>query len=391
MKAEGVAQKRVLPAIEGVMQGACPERRRLATFLLGLSKLYSVGMRLRRRMYQGPWGASRRLACRVVSVGNITLGGTGKTPMTLFVAQLIHEAGYRTAVVSRGYKGSAERRGGIVSDGRRLRMGPGQAGDEPFLMARQLLPSGVPVLVGRNRVRSGNRAIEQFQSEVIVLDDGFQHLRLERDLDLVLLDAANPFGNGHLLPRGTLREPVEALARADACLLTRCPPSAAAGEAVASWQSAIAAMAQRRVRPVFPAVHRPFVAEHLPTGRRGASDALQAGIDFRTPAYAFSGIARNHDFRASLREMGFPLKGWTDFADHHAYSEEDLRSIAQRARRRGAQLLVTTEKDRVKIAPDWIRDMSLLVIGVRIDLGAYNGVFERLVCDRLGLRKKPRS
>ena len=382
----------LVPAIENVMRRAHPERRHLAAVLLGLSKIYGALVRCRGRVYQAPWGASsQRLACRVVSVGNMTLGGTGKTPMTIFVAQLIHRAGCRTAVLSRGYKGASERRGGIVSDGHRLRMGPDEAGDEPYLMARQLLPSGIPVLVGCDRVRSGTEAMERFQSEVIVLDDGFQHLRLQRDLDLVLLDAASPFGNGYLLPRGTLREPLEALGRADACLLTRCPPSAVAAEAAAPSEARLAKTARRRVRPVFPAAHRPFVAECLSAGRKVAHGGSQARFDLRAPAYAFSGIARNPDFRATLRAMGFSLRGWTAFGDHHFYSAADLKTIATQARRCGAQLLVTTEKDRVKIAPDWIGDMPLFVVGVRIELGAYAGAFERFVCSHLGLRKGPRE
>ena len=163
---------------------------------------------------------SHQLPCKVICIGNLTVGGTGKTPMTMHVAQELKRLGYNTAIVSRGYRGGAEGRGGIVSDGQSIQMGPEQAGDEPFMMARSL--SGIPVIVGKNRYAAGMLAVSEFQSDVIVLDDGFQHLRLKRDIDLVLLDRLHPFGNSYLLPRGTLREPISSLERGSACILTRC-------------------------------------------------------------------------------------------------------------------------------------------------------------------------
>lgn len=385
MRGDHASTNRLLTAIEAVMYGARPERRKLAGLLRGLSGVYGALLQ-GRRLCRERWRTAQRLPCRVVSVGNLTLGGTGKTPMTIYMAQLLHHAGCRTAVVSRGYKGAAEAGGGVVSDGRRLLMGPGHAGDEPFLMARELLSAGIPVLVGRNRVRSGRLAVERFQCDMLILDDGFQHLRLARDLNLVLLDAARPFGNGFLLPRGTLREPPASLSRADACLLTRCPPSAVVRSAAFPGTGSIEQMAHRRRRPVFPAVHRPYVAERLPADRANRRAASTAVSDLRGPVFAFSGIARNRDFRTGLRDLGVALRGWADFADHHAYTAEDLKAIAARAQSSGARLLATTQKDRVKIDPGWLRGLPLAVIGVRIELGDYASAFERFVCSCLDLR-----
>ena len=191
----------------------------LETALLVLSLAYGVVIRIRARLYAAGVLPSKALLCRVISVGNIIAGGTGKTPMTIFVAQLLRDKGQRVVVLSRGYRGSMEASGGIVSDGERIFKGPDEAGDEPYLMARVL--KGIPVVVGKRRYEAGMMAIARFQPDVIVLDDAFQHLRLKRDLDLVLLDCRSPWGNGYLLPRGLLREPLSALRRAHAIIFTR--------------------------------------------------------------------------------------------------------------------------------------------------------------------------
>jgi tetraacyldisaccharide 4'-kinase len=351
----------------------------LAALLEGLAGLYGVAMGSRARLFRSGRLPSHRLPCKVVSVGNITVGGTGKTPMCLYMARLIRRTGRRVAVVSRGYKGQAEQQGGIVSDGQSLRMSSAAAGDEPYLMARQLLPLGIPVLVGHNRVRSGALAVKRFRTDVIVLDDGFQHQRLQRDLDLVLLDAGRPFGNGYLLPRGTLREPLSALARADACLLTRCPRAVV--------EEARRPPADRNLRrPVFPVSQTPQIAEWVPAGAMDRGH-LRPGLGKAPagPVYAFSGIARNSDFYANLRDLGFDLRGRTPLPDHHTYTRGDLAVIETRADRAGARMLVTTEKDRVKIDESWLERFPLLVMGVQMDFGRSTEAFQRFVCRKLGL------
>jgi tetraacyldisaccharide 4'-kinase len=304
--------------------------------------------------------------------------------MSIYMARLIHGAGYRVAVVSRGYRGLAEKVGGVVSDGYALQMGPSTAGDEPYLMAQQLLSLGIPVIVGRDRVRSGWLAVQRYQTEVIVLDDGFQHLRLRRDLDIVLLDARHPFGNGYLFPRGTLREPLSSLSRADACLLTRCPREVIDGGHAGPLSKVADPVVDNGQRPIFLASHAPVIKECLSANHidDGAAKVLMEDLVGR-PVYAFSGIARNDDFQKTLGGMGFDLRGSTGFADHHIYSSDDLFNIETRAVLKGAQLLVTTEKDRVKIADAWVHKMPLLVVGVRMDLGRYAEAFERFVRHKL--------
>ncbi len=375
---------RLRESVETVMHDQYGGRSVLASVLKGAAGVYGAAVRFRAKRFRQQRLLSHRLPCRVISVGNITLGGTGKTPMSIYLAQLLHAAGHRVAVVSRGYKGLSEKKGGIVSDGQRLLMAPSVAGDEPYLMARRLLSCGIPVIVGQNRVRSGLLAIRRFHTEVVVLDDGFQHLRLQRDIDIVLLDAMNPFGNGYLLPRGTLREPPSALSRADICLLTRCPPTVLERGASAPPGSLEVQAAGNIGRPIFAAAHTPFLQECLggewdnrPDDKPHMED--RAG----EPVFAFSGLARNDAFQNTLRDMGFDLKGSLAFSDHHVYSRSEIEAIASRADRKDARWLVTTEKDRVKIDPDWIHTMPLLVVGIRMDLGARTKTFERLVMQKL--------
>jgi len=384
IKQDAPRLRRLIQSIEAVMFDGHAPNQTLSIFLKGLAGLYGIAVQTRSKLFCQRRLTSHRLPCKVVSVGNIALGGTGKTPMSIFMAQLIHGAGYRVAVVSRGYKGLAEKQGGVVSDGQALQMEPSTAGDEPYLMAQQLLPLGIPVIVGRDRVRSGGLAVQRFQSDVIVLDDGFQHMRLRRDLDIVLLDAEQPFGNGYLLPRGTLREPPSSLSRADACLLTRCPREVTEGKLVGHSSKYVEPAIDNRQRPIFCASHVPVIAEcysarHTPPRTTKMPMEEWAGC----PVYAFSGIAHNDAFHKTLREMEFDLKGSTGFADHHIYSCGDLHHMQTQAGVKGAQLLVTTEKDRVKIADAWIQDMPLLVVGVRMDLGYYAAAFEQFVRHKL--------
>ena len=172
----------------------------MATLLWVVSRLYSGVMRLRRRLYEKKFLRSERLPCPVVSVGNLTLGGTGKTPMVVHLAKFISRMGYKVAIISRGYRGLAQNSGTIVTDGQTPACTVRQSGDEPYLMA--ILLEDEPVVVGKDRHAAGKVAVDRFRPDLILLDDAFQHLRLERDLDLLLLDARSPFGNSRVLPRG---------------------------------------------------------------------------------------------------------------------------------------------------------------------------------------------
>jgi len=355
----------------------------LGPMLRMMAACYTIGVGLRNAAYRGGLARPERLPCRVVSIGNLTVGGTGKTPLSIHVARVLQRAGYGVAVISRGYRGLAERTGGIVSDGVNLLMAPAESGDEPYLIASCL--EGVPVLVGRDRFRQGQAAVRQFKTEVIVLDDGFQHRCLARDLDLLLLDDSRPFGNGWLLPRGRLREPVSAMARADAFVLTR------SGRPSRSFELLKAVSGNR---PIFLSDHRSRIQRFVPAGETvslasGRSDF--DGIDTvrSRPAVAFSGIAANRDFRKALGAMAVEVVDFLEYPDHHAYAEQDLAAIVRAVTKRGGNLLVTTEKDFVRIAPRLgVLPCDLAVFGVDIAFRGETGDFDRFLQDRLEFRNR---
>ena len=282
--------------------------------------------------------ARARLSCRVISVGNIVSGGTGKTPMVQWLARRLAERGARVAVVMRGYGGSQSEVGGVVSDGERVLMTVAESGDEAQLHARTL--QGVPVLIGRDRAAAGERSIQEFGAEVVVLDDGFQTWRLQRDLDVLLIDATNPFGNGHLLPCGVLREPVSAVARADAVVLTKT--DAVDDETLTQLESRLRAWL-REDALIARARHKPtcFInrdGEQLPLSHlRGAK------------VCALSALADNSSFLRVLKGLGLVVKMASGFPDHHRYTQRDWQTAYA-----SGLPVVTTEKDWVKLDPDWL-------------------------------------
>lgn len=334
-----------------------------AGLLQGGSRLFEHLIRLRAAFYRYGLLKTYRLPCTVISIGNITSGGTGKTPMTLYVAELLQRLGYKTAILSRGYKGSAEKRGGIVSDGQNLLMSPDEAGDEPFMMARFL--KNIPVLAGRNRVASGHLAVSRFSPDIILLDDGFQHQRLHRDLDIVLLDTARPFGNGFLLPRGSLREPPEALSRSDIIVFTRYRDDLQnpTGRLPALLQS----------RPIFRSRNAPYI-HHTVSPVTGTGSTTLPGSDSTVLAdarvFAFSAIADNSDFHRVITGLGCRLADKAAFPDHHAYTPGQLEEICRNAEQADAELIMTTQKDFPKLPGDTAWPLPLVVIGV---LPAFSG------------------
>lgn len=350
----------------------------LATPLRGISVLYGVLALLRRRLFTRGTLKSHRLPCPVISVGNLTLGGTGKTPMVIHLAERIQRLGYRPVILSRGYKGIAEKGGAVVSDGGNLLCDARQAGDEPYLMAA-LLPT-VPVVVGRNRYRVGMDAVRRFHPDMIILDDGYQHLRLKRDVNLLLMDAQRPFGNGHILPRGTLREPAVSMLDADAVVLTR------SGQARGAAHGGLIRRVQPR--PVFFSDHQPVIRLVLGAGQ--AVGALpdegrpDIDVDFKQKrSLAFAGLGRNQTFFRAVELLGAGLQGTLSFDDHHAFTDGDLRRVVMAAERSGATCLMTTDKDYVRIPPGIRLPLELIVMGVRMDFGeqrmAWQGYIERVV------------
>ncbi|MFZ1983975.1 MAG: tetraacyldisaccharide 4'-kinase [Desulfatitalea sp.] len=352
-------KERIRTIIEGRDAGRWPHT---SNILSGASWVYGLLSQTRYRLYGRGMLKSRCLPCCVISVGNLTAGGTGKTPMTIYIARHLQSIGYRVVVLSRGYGGRAEKKGGIVSDGLRICMDPDSAGDEAFMMAAKLV--GIPVLVGQDRYRSGVNAIRYFQAEVIVLDDGYQHLRLQRDLNLLLLDARYPFGNGYLLPRGPLRVPISSSIRADAIILTRCGPDNRVPALPKEIKATNRVFRSRHVPALFEAIRS---REVTAGGGRLKMAPLDTAAILGTKVFGFSGIANNVDFRRSLLSLGVSMKGFLEFDDHHRYSDGDLETIQMRCRDEGAEWLATTEKDFYRLCHRFSPTVPLMVVSIEIE------------------------
>lgn len=346
--------------IEGVMMKGDPVDPAFSSllewFLYAGSKIYELVVRLRVQLYQIRVFDTKRLPCKVLSIGNLTSGGTGKTPMVHYVAGLLQNLDEEVAVISRGYGGAAQRAGGVVSDGRTTLMGIEESGDEPQLLSSKL--HSIPLLVGKDRHRAGTLAIRRFGSTTLVLDDGFQHLSLKRDLNLLLMDSLRPFGNGHCIPRGMLREPQDQIKRANALVLTRWTDD----EKAARWWHKLSACVPGR--PVFRSNHVPdglFVA-----GRKEAKDL--AYLNGRR-LFLFSGIVRNDSFLRTVSKLDGQIIGSASFHDHHRYTGRDIRFIWHEAKRLNVENIVTTEKDFVNISADIPTNPELLVLKISISFG----------------------
>jgi tetraacyldisaccharide 4'-kinase len=303
--------------------------RLLILVLMPFSLLYAFIQTVRLRFYQSGILKAKYLPRPVISVGNITVGGTGKTPVTAYIARFLMAQGLRVAVLSRGYGGSLEGTTAIVSDGTVLLLEPEQCGDEPFLLA-QTIP-GLMVVIGADRYAAGVLAISKLSPDIFILDDGFQHLRLHRDLDILLLDYRSPFGNGWTLPAGMLRESSSAVDRADIVILTRCPDGALSAAAVPG-------------KPVCYARH------HVSAARPFSEDALVPFTSLQNHTFlAFAGIAEPYYFFDGLRAQGLNIAATIVFPDHTAYTESQIAEITLALRSCGAGSVITTEKDGVKL------------------------------------------
>ena len=327
--------------------------------LSGLASLYDVGLEcylggerlgLRRR---------ERLPVPVISVGNLTVGGTGKTPMAQLLCRRMQAQGKRMAVLSRGHGGEGKSVRVVSDIGGEVFLSAEQAGDEPCLLARTL--PGIPVLVGKDRRQSGREAMRRFGLDALVLDDGFQFWQLQRDLDIVLIDARRPFDNGFPLPRGLLREPKRHLRRAGIVVATRAGGlTVAEREALTAQVSALA--------PNVPF----FFADHRAIGLVPAADLSAlvqplSGLHGRR-VFAVSAIAQPQSFVKTLtREVGAEVAGSVTWPDHHKISLFDAQAVLESATRAGAEVLVMTEKDAVKW-PHTAEAENTAVFALRIEM-----------------------
>ncbi|MFZ9681955.1 MAG: tetraacyldisaccharide 4'-kinase [Cephaloticoccus sp.] len=338
-------------------------------FLQLLSYLFSGIAQLRFWLYRHRILHDQPLGCLVVVVGNLTVGGTGKTPVVEKFARALQDRGRKVAILSRGYKSKAppvwkkwwwalthaeEPPPRIVSDGKDVLLDSEQAGDEPYMLARNL--PGVIVLVDKNRVKAGAYAIRKFGCDTLVLDDGFQYLPLKGQLNLLLVDKTNPFGNGHLLPRGILREPIKHLRRASYVFLTKSN-----GERDAELEALI-----QRHNPgvdVIECAHQPQYLQRFGTDERQPLSFLKG-----RRVLAFCGIATPESFEKFLRDLGAKIVARERYLDHYRYAEEDFVELTALAQREGAECLVTTEKDAVRIPHSRAWGMPLYYLRLEIDI-----------------------
>ncbi len=325
----------------------CGEGQMSAGAKLGLVPLWLASHLYRglayshRQGFRWGWRRSYRLPCRVISVGNLTVGGTGKTPLAMWLARWCRDQGCRVAILSRGYGGQLGATPRVVEAHQDMAQTWSAVGDEPYLLAREL--PCVPVVVGKDRVQSGLYAQRRFGAQVLILDDGFQHHRLQRDFDLVLIDATNPFGHGTLLPRGILREPLQALQRAHAVVLTR----------VELARDNLLAICERirRWYPHGPIYHMATTVEALTTGDTQVSTEPLYLCQRRV--VAFVGIGNPSAFAATLTQLGCDVAALLVFRDHHPYTAADWQAIVAAAKRYDASGIVTTTKDHVRLDPAW--------------------------------------
>ena len=341
--------------------------RMLLAVLWCLSKVFQLVVTLRYVFYD--IGLLRRfpLGCQVISIGNVTAGGTGKTPVTEIFARELTKAGRKVAILSRGYrrkeapwwertfKGIVEKPV-VVSDGRQVLVNSEIGGDEPYMLASNL--PGVCVLVDRNRVKSGRYAISHFGCDTLILDDGFQYQKLRHSLEVVLVDRTNPVGNGHMLPRGVLREPAKHLARADVIFLTKCrEDNSEVVEEIRDYNTKAEIIECR---------HAPRMLKDVWSGEELPLEWLKG----RTVA-TLSGIAVPQGFEDSLRRLGAKVVWCERYADHHRYVFDEIDYALNRSAKQKCDALITTEKDAVRFPP--IKSPAVPCYYLRVDIEILKG------------------
>ena len=331
--------------------------------------------------YRLGWFRREKMDCFVISLGNVTVGGTGKTPTAQRLASDIRDMGYRVVILNRGYRAKWHGKIGIVSDGKRLHMSAAEAGDEAFMLAKHL--PQVPVLIGAERAVTGRYAIEHFGAEVAILDDGYQHWQLERDMDILLVDAVNVFGNGYILPRGTLREPISHISRADVCLLTKVDQAAEGSreyirDTVAKYNS----KAQ-----IVESIHQPRCFIPLSEWYVDiAGDGIDVSLMKGRKVMAVSAIGNPASFEQTLSDLDVVIIESLRYPDHHDYNMQEMGDILRQAERMGAEAIIITEKDAVKIPTEVMQagwEIPVYVICVEVNFKTGAAEFKELLKERL--------
>ncbi len=355
------------------------ERRKAPfdSFVKGLlfvaSRFYLRAINTRIWLYDNRVIRNRAIGCLVVSIGNLTCGGTGKTPIVEIFARTLSQKGRKVAVLSRGYR-SRDKRGffeklrkrlfskkmevppRVVSDGKNLLHDSITAGDEPYMLASNL--KNVAVLVDKDRVKSGLYAIDEFGTDVLILDDGFQYLRLKAHINIVLVDSTSPFDNHHVLPRGLMREPIEHLLRADYVFLTKSDGS----PRLRHLKEFIRKHNHRA--EIIECCHKPkYLEDVFDRGKRFPLETLQG-----KKLASISAIANPASFEGFLEDLGGELVLKRHYADHHRYRQQEMIDFINDAKAAGADLIVTTEKDAVRMPRLDRRDIDIQFLRVEIDI-----------------------
>ena len=357
--------------------------RFLLAVLKAFSWLFLAVVEIRYLLYRT--GLLRRypLGTQVISIGNVTAGGTGKTPVTEIFARTLAAEGRRVAILSRGYRRREApwwqrlftqviEKPLVVSDGRRVLLDSATGGDEPYLLASNL--PGVAVVVDRNRVKAGRHAVNRLGCDTLILDDGFQYQKLKHSIEVVLVDSTNPFGNGNLLPRGILREPVRNLKRADIIFLTKCRGDVSAvKEEIRRYN---------RTAEIVECNHTPKVLKDV-WSREEFPLSWLAGKTTCT----LSGIASPKGFENSLRHLGAKVVWCERYADHHRYDASEVLYALNRTADMGADALVTTEKDAVRFPRLETSPVRCLYLRIAIEILAGGESFAEII-NRICFRKK---
>ena len=334
-----------------------------------LSFFYLGVINFRNWLYDKKIFKETKLSCPVISVGNITVGGTGKTPCVIMLARMLQKNGFKPVVISRGYGGKNINPVNIVSNGDEILQNSETAGDEPYLIAKEL--KNIPVITGTNRIVTGETAINKFGANVLICDDAMQHRQIFRDINLVLLDSRSLNEKNHVLPRGRLREPMKELKRADALILTRTDEAEQAVEKISE-------IIKIKDVPVFKSVHKvkdivnaDFSEQKQVSGLRGKK------------VYAFCGIAKPDSFMKILSSAGAQVSTFDIFPDHHRYNKNELEEIKKKFVASRADYLMTTEKDAVRLEtyPEFSKMLSVLRVEMEIVTSAK--VFEEFVIKQL--------
>ncbi|HXF11094.1 MAG TPA: tetraacyldisaccharide 4'-kinase [Desulfuromonadaceae bacterium] len=355
--------------------------------LFVLSKVFQVLVKIRRWLYNVRILRDKTLGVQVIAVGNLTVGGTGKTPVVEKFARELRDAGRNVAILSRGYRSKPkpfhqwfldkllfradQTPPRVVSDGKSLLLDSEMAGDEPYMLASNL--KDVVVLVDKDRVKSGRYAIEKFGCDTLLLDDGFQYWDLRgRRHDVVLIDRQQPFGNEHLLPRGTLREPPSHLARAQTIFITKSDgKTGELRERISRFNPDAA---------IIECVHHPLYLQDVFTGEQYGLDLLK-----KRKVASLSGIAQPESFEQSLVSLGAELVYSKRFADHHRFSQQEILNAINRGKKRQAEVILTTQKDAVRFPKLDRRDLTILFMRVEIKIVSGANDFQdcvRKICFR---------